>query len=140
MPLVSRPKTTEAFVRRVGSIVGERRISQAHPVRTLYSRDMWPKTLLWTREGKFPYAPDLVAWPGSTEEVAALVRLAADEGVPIIPFGGGSGVCGGVLPLYGGLTIDLKRMNRLLGLDPISGLADFECGILGQHLEDELEK
>jgi alkyldihydroxyacetonephosphate synthase len=101
---------------------------------------MWPKTLLWTREGKFPHAPDAVAWPETTEEVAALVRLCADEGVPLIPFGGGAGVCGGVVPVQGGLSLDLKRMKRLLSLDPESGTAEFECGIVGQHLEDALEQ
>lgn len=140
MPLVAAPRVNASFAQRVAAIVGEGRVSQAHPVRTLYSRDMWPKTLLWTAEGKFPHPPDLVAWPLNTEEVSAIVRLCAAEGVPVVPFGGGSGVCGGVVPVRGGVTLDLKRMNRLLSLDVESGLAHVEAGILGQHLEDELAK
>jgi alkyldihydroxyacetonephosphate synthase len=140
MTLVAAPRVPEPFVRRVAAIVGEGRVSQTPPVRALYSRDMWPKTLLWTREGSFPHPPDLVAWPESAAEVAAIVRLCASEGVPLVPFGGGGGVCGGVIPLRGGISLDLKRMNRLVSLDPESGTADFECGIIGQHLEDELAK
>jgi alkyldihydroxyacetonephosphate synthase len=140
MQLVPEPKVSASFARTIAGIVGNARVSQTHPVRTLYSRDMWPKTLLWTREGVFPHPPDLVAWPSSTEEVVAVVKACVAEGVPIVPFGGGSGVCGGVVPLRGGVSLDLKRMNRLLSLDAESGTAEFECGILGQHLEDELEK
>jgi alkyldihydroxyacetonephosphate synthase len=139
MPLAA-PRVPESFVRRVATLVGEAHVSQAQPARMLYSRDMWPKTLLWQSEGEFPHPPDLVAWPASTAEVAAVVRLSAEEGVPVVPFGGGSGVCGGVVPLRGGISLDLKRMNRFLSLDAESGLAEAECGILGQHLEDQLEQ
>jgi alkyldihydroxyacetonephosphate synthase len=140
MTLVAAPRVLEPFVRRVAAIVGEDRLSQTAPARALYSRDMWPKTLLWTREGSFPHPPDLVVWPESLEEVAALVRLCASEGVALVPFGGGGGVCGGVIPLRGGVTLDLKRMNRLVSFDPESATAEFECGIIGQHLEDELAR
>src|SRR5262245_66516188 len=103
MSLVAAPKVQESFLRRLTTILGEPRVSISHPVRMLYSRDMWPKTLLWTREGLFPHPPDVVAWPESVAEVAAVVRLCCDEGIPVVPFGGGSGVCGGVVPLQGGV-------------------------------------
>jgi alkyldihydroxyacetonephosphate synthase len=58
--------------------------------------------------------------------------------VPVIPYGGGSGIVGGALPLHGGLVLDLKRMNRLLGIDEVSLVASVEAGINGQILEDKL--
>ena len=139
MPLVAESHVSEAFVRQVAAIVGADRVSRADAARAIYGRDLWPKTQLWTRAGKWPYAPDLLAWPASTAEVAALVKLCVQESVPVVPFGGGGGVCGGVIPLRGGLTIDVKRMNRMLGVDPVSMTAEFEAGIIGQHLEDLLE-
>ena len=56
----------------------------------------------------------------STEEVAAVVRFCAAEGVPLVPFGAGSGVCGGVLPDRRTVILDLKRMRRLFDELPSS--------------------
>src|SRR5258706_2917332 len=139
MPLVAESHASESFTRKVAEIVGETHVSRAHTTRAMYGRDMWPKTLLWTRAGKWPYAPDLVAWPANTAEVAALVRLCAAEGVPIVPFGGGGGVCGGIIPLRGGLTIDVKRMNRLVSLRGKSITAEVEAGLLRRQLQDLLQ-
>ena len=139
MPLVSAPRIDAAFVRQLESIVGSGRVSQANVTRALYGRDCWPKTLLWTRQGRFPNAPDVVVWPETTAELSALVKACAESRIPLVPFGGGGGVCGGVIPLHRGVTIDVKRMNRFLTLDAESGIAEAEAGILGQHLEDALE-
>jgi alkyldihydroxyacetonephosphate synthase len=139
MPLTVPSRLDEPFARRLESIVGAERVSRADVTRALYGRDCWPKTLLWTKQGRFPYAPDVVVWPESTAHVADVIRACAEAKVAVVPFGGGGGVCGGVVPLRGGVALDLKRMNRFLSLDAASGVADFEAGILGQHLEDMLE-
>ena len=68
--------------------------------------------------GAAPHPPDAVVWPTSTEEVAEIVRAAGRANLPIVPFGAGSGVCGGAVPIRGGLVLDLKRMRRLLELEP----------------------
>src|SRR3954464_3873839 len=76
------------------------RVSTTPPDRVAYARDLWPRGLLGVAAGDVaPHPPDAVVWPTSTEEVAAIVKAAARSGTPIVPFGAGSGVCGGALPI-----------------------------------------
>jgi alkyldihydroxyacetonephosphate synthase len=122
-------------------IVGERRLSAREVDLTTYSRDMWPRLLLAVRDGTpLPHRPHLVVWPETVREVAAIVRVARAQGVPIVPYGGGSGVCGGAVPLFGGLTIDTKRMSELRAVDGDEMLCDVEAGINGERLERELAR
>ncbi|MGH2389481.1 MAG: FAD-binding oxidoreductase, partial [Chloroflexota bacterium] len=65
------------------------------------------------------HRPDLVALPRTTEEVAAILRLASSERVPVVTRGAGSGLAGGSVPLAGGIALALTRMNRIIELDQI---------------------
>src|SRR4051812_615678 len=117
------------------------RVSTTPPDRVAYARDLWPRGLLGVAAGDpAPHPPDAVVWPTSTAEVSDIVQAAQRAGTPIVPFGAGSGVCGGTLPIRGGLLIDLKRMRRLVELDERAAAATFEAGILGEHLEHELNR
>jgi alkyldihydroxyacetonephosphate synthase len=122
------------------SVLPEQRISQGPADRLIYSRDMWPKALLSVRDNKpSVHPPDYVVWPETTLEVAEIVRLAARHGAPLIPYGGGSGVCGGAMAIDGGgIVIDLKRMKAVLKVSPEDHLAAFQAGLNGQILEDQL--
>jgi alkyldihydroxyacetonephosphate synthase len=117
------------------------RVSTTPPDRVAYARDLWPRGLITLAGGNpAPHPPDAVAWPTSTDEVVAIVRAAARTGTPIVPFGAGSGVCGGTLPIRGGVVVDLKRMRAIVELDERAGAATVEAGILGEHLEHELNR
>ena len=61
--------------------------------------------------------PDVVVFPGSTAEVAAVVALAAELGVPVIPRGAGTNLSAGTIAHRGGIMLTLTRMNRLVELD-----------------------
>ena len=102
-------------------------------------RDLWR-----VRNGIIPYAPDYVCYPVSHDEVRALVDLAASHGAVLIPFGGGSNIAGCLEPTKDAgrtaVSVDLRLMNRLLHLDPESGTARFEAGVLGPDLEDRLNR
>ena len=63
------------------------------------------------------HAPDLVVFPRTTDEVAALVKLAQEFGVPFVGRGAGTGLSGGAIPREGGLMIAFARMNRILEVD-----------------------
>jgi alkyldihydroxyacetonephosphate synthase len=114
--------------------------SQSPVDRALYARDLWPRHHLAVRDGEIAaHEPSLVVWPRSTAEVAAIVRTAAAEGAPIAPFGAGSGVCGGTLPDRRTVVVDMKRMERIVGIDEARGILDVEAGAMGIRLEEDLE-
>lgn len=74
--------------------------------------------------------PDAVLFPRSTEEVVAIVRLAAELGIPLVGRGSGTGLSGGSVPRYGGWVIVFTRMNRILELDLDNERVVVEPGVL----------
>ncbi|MBI2909175.1 MAG: FAD-binding oxidoreductase [Chloroflexi bacterium] len=69
----------------------------------------------------------VVARPASAQEVASLLRLANDEGIPVFPRGGGTGLCGGAVPTENGIVLSLERMNGI-ALDKDNLMATVEAG------------
>jgi alkyldihydroxyacetonephosphate synthase len=95
--------------------------------------------------GEFPNPPDLVAYPESPEDVDAILNFCADEGAAAIPYGGGTSVVGGVEPRMredypAVVTVDLKRMDRVLEVDAISKAARIQAGATGPRLEEQLRE
>jgi alkyldihydroxyacetonephosphate synthase len=117
-------------------VVGEVVDAPAH--LGTYAHDWWPRLLMRRRAGAVLPAPDAVAAPTTREELVALVRWAHEHHVALVPFGAGTGVCGGAAPVAGAVTVDLKRLNRVLDLDEESGTVTVEPGVLAQTLEDHL--
>ena len=78
--------------------------------------------------------------PSTTEEVAQVVRLAYDERIPLVPYGGGTGVMGAVTPLQGGIAVDLKKMNRVVEINPQDRAATVEAGIVLADLNTALNE
>ena len=87
-----------------------------------------------------PADPLCVVLPASTEEVQKVVLLANEEKVPIIPYGGGSGLMGGAISLQPGIVIDLRRMNRVLEIDKEAQTARVQAGIVLESLEKRLNE
>jgi alkyldihydroxyacetonephosphate synthase len=109
--------------------------------RVAYARDLWPRHHLKVRAGRpADHKPEAIVWPASTEELAQLVRWARGARVPLVPFGAGSGVCGGVLPQPNALVVDLKRLARIRTLDRDAPLVAVEAGHMGVPLEQTLER
>ena len=115
------------------------RVSQADFDRIAYARDMWPLALLWIRQGRIPRPPDLVAWPKDEAEVAALVRTARAQKFALIPFGAGSGVCGGTWAVKGGVAMDLKRLDQIGEVDAQRRTVEVGAGAMGETLERTLD-
>lgn len=102
------------------------------------SRDTWVISVWRSMQATPPAPPACVVRPRSTEEVAAVVTYAARERVPVVPFGAGSGVCGGVLPDTNAIVIDLGAMRALRTIDGHNLLATAEAGLLGSEFEAAL--
>ncbi len=79
--------------------------------------------------------------PGSTEEVQAIVRLAGEYGVPLVPQGGNSGMVAGATPDASGnaLLLSLRRMNHVRTIDPASNQVTAEAGVILQNLHEAVE-
>jgi alkyldihydroxyacetonephosphate synthase len=93
------------------------------------------------RTGRIGVFPDGVAHPQRPDEIDELLDRARTWGAAAIPFGGGTSVVGHVNPQEGDtptVTIDMRRMNRLLDIDTESRLATFQAGISGPELEAQL--
>jgi len=105
-----------------------------------HAHDTWPLSLLLAHQGKLTNRPGCVVQPGDTEEVAKLLEYADRARVPVVPFGAGSGVCGGVLPSADSVVIDLRRMNELVEVDETDLTARVQAGMMGDHCEAALNE
>lgn len=94
-------------------------------------------------QGDFGAAPDWVAYPGSEDEVAAVLARCAEDRVAVVPFGGGTSVVGGVearaeAPCRGVVSLDLRRLDRVLEVDAVSRAARIQAGARGPVIEEQL--
>jgi D-lactate dehydrogenase (cytochrome) len=117
-----------SFAAELEALLGER-FSTAPSVLGLHARD----------ESRFaPREPDAVAFPASTEEVAEVVRIAARHEVPVIPWGAGSSLEGHVLPVHGGIALDLTGMDRVLEVNAEDLDCRVQAGVHRLALEKQL--
>jgi D-lactate dehydrogenase (cytochrome) len=80
--------------------------------------------------------PDAVVWPESTDDVAAVVSSANDRGVPVTPYAAGTSLEGNAVPVRGGITLDVSRMDEVLDVRPDDLQVDVQPGILGDDLNE----
>jgi alkyldihydroxyacetonephosphate synthase len=107
--------------------------------RVAYARDLWPRHHMAVRAGNVAeHRPGVIVWPRTKEEVTSLVRWACSAKVPLVPFGAGSGVCAGILPLENVVVVDMKRMVTWRRLDEGAPTIEVESGHMGLPLEEEL--
>ncbi len=95
--------------------------------------------------GEFDPAPDVVARPRDEDDVAAVLAWASDRRVAVVPFGGGTSVVGGVEGdvgegYAGVVSLDTRRMNRVLEVDPTSRTALIQAGATGPEIQDQLRE
>ena len=95
--------------------------------------------------GDFSSPPDYVAFPETQNEITSILDWASENNVAVIPYGGGSSVCGGVETNVGSdyagvISLDMKNINSILEIDKTSRTALIEGGILGPNLEAQLKE
>ncbi len=84
--------------------------------------------------------PDVVVLPETNEEVSAVVQVASQYDVPIVPRGMSTGLAGGAIPIRGGIVLSLTRMNRILEIDEENMIATVQAGVVTADLQAEVEK
>ncbi|MBS7287858.1 MAG: FAD-binding oxidoreductase, partial [Candidatus Freyarchaeota archaeon] len=103
-------------------------------VRFAYSRDWSPRPA-----GDYSM-PGVVVRPTSTDEVAEVVRVAYESGIPVVPFAGGTGMGGGAVPVEDCILIDTRGLNRILEIDKESMVVVTQAGVTVSALNEELAK
>ncbi len=124
----NKAATFDGLVAELRGLLGDR-VSTASAVRDQHGRD---------ESYHSPHPPDAVVFPATTEEVAAIVRACAARRTPIIPFGAGTSLEGGVAALTGGVCIDTRRMDRILRISPEDMDVTVEAGVTRKRLNSDL--
>ena len=103
-------KLTPELLGQLSDIVGRENVITDREKLLPYSHDELPGV-------RYHTLPDAALKSGSTEEVAAIMSLANSNLLPVTPRGAGTGLCGGAVPLCGGIVLSLERMNQILEYD-----------------------
>ena len=124
---------TDTVIEELRKIVGKGNVITDGEKLETYSHDE-------TEARVYGHNPDVAVLPCSTEEVAAIVKLANRELIPITPRGAGSGLSGGAIPEFGGIVISLEKMNRLIELDRENMAAVVEAGMVTNDFAKAVEE
>ena len=116
------PVTSE-IIDQLKQIVGARNVYADEERMEAYSHDE-------TNKAAYGHMPEVVVMPTTTQEVAAIVKLANREYIPITPRGAGSGLSGGAIPIFGGILLSVEKMNKIVEIDYPNMMLTAEAGIV----------
>jgi alkyldihydroxyacetonephosphate synthase len=131
----------QRFLSKLHSFLAPDQISDDRKERVIHAYGKGFRDLFRLRRGSAAGAPDLVVYPESEHEVCLLLRAAAEREVVVIPFGGGSNISGCLERMENKrmcVSLDMRRMRRVLAVDTRSCTARIEAGIFGPDLEEQL--
>lgn len=135
-------RLTEHLREALVAVVGAEHVRTDDAVRLRRSGGKSTPDLLLRRAGKADSAPDAVVLPADHDQVQRLLEVCSAERIAVVPFGGGTSVVGGVTPVRDGfsavITLDLRRLDRLVSFDPVSLTAVLEAGVRGPRAEELL--
>src|SRR5450631_1556357 len=133
MSVVDRPAaaTVADGKQALTDLLGADRVATGEDVLSQHAHD----------ESFHPEArPDAVVWPRSIDEAAAIVRVAAARRLPIVPFGAGTSLEGHVAALAGGISVDMREMNRISNLSLENLDVQVEAGVTRRQLDTKLRQ
>jgi len=110
----------DSIIKEIAAVVGSEHTLAGEEDRWTYAYDATDLTAL----------PDLVVFPGSAEEIAAIVKLANRHRFPVVPRGAGTGRAGGSVPVQGGVVLVMTRLTRILEINPEDLVAVVEPGVV----------
>ena len=136
------PRLPDAARERIAAAVGVENVRDDREARVSHAVGRSYPDLVRLRSGDGSSAPDAVLLPGSAERVRTLLAACAEHRVAVVPFGGGTSVVGGVEPVSDGfegiVSIDLRRLDRVVSIDRTSLTARLEAGLNGPQVEGAL--
>jgi glycolate oxidase len=124
---------TPAIVQELKKIVGDQYVIYDDPERLeVFSHDETP--------GNYVAMPAAAVRPRTAEEIAAIMKLANRENIPVTPRGAGSGLSGGAVPLYGGIVLSVDRMNSIIEVDQKNMMVVVEPGMVANDINEHLQQ
>jgi len=121
---------TPTIAAELRAIVGDSCVIYGEPERMLdYAHDE-------VAGEEYAHMPEVVVKPGDAAQIAAIMRLANRECIPVTPRGAGSGLSGGAVPVFGGILLSLERMNRILEIDLANMVAVVEPGVITNDIDE----
>lgn len=102
------------------------------------SRDWWPQAMIWALDGQVAAKAAAVVQPTNADQVAAILAVCNETGIPVTAAAGRSGVCGASVPVHGGVVLDLCGLTGIVDVDHTSLVLDVLPGTFGDHLEHTL--
>ena len=128
---------------RFEGVVGAEYVRDDHATRVSHAAGRSVPDLLRLRSGDVPYAPDVVIYPASAQDVDALLAICHEERIAVVPFGGGTSVVGGIDAFRDDfescVCISLARLDRIIRIDRESLTVTVEAGVFGPDLERDLQ-
>ncbi len=123
-------KIKHSDIEKIKEIVGSDNVFTEEETRNIYGSDE-------TENFKFP--PEVVVKPTDTQQVSNILKLTNENNIPVTPRGGGTGLSGGALPVYGGICLSMEKFNRIIEIDEKNFQAVVEPGVVTQTFQQELE-
>ncbi len=120
----------QAILGDMGSPPGRAKVVRTESVLEQHGRDFTYHA---------PHLPHAVVYPESAVEVQTIVQFAADHDIPLVPFGVGSSLEGHVIPIKGGISLDMSRMNRILEFRPGDFIVRVEPGVTRSQLNEAMQ-
>lgn len=127
-------KITPAIIEELKNILGDRFvIYEDHDKIEPYSHDQ-------VMEKEYARMPEVVVKPRTAQEIAAILKLANREMIPVTPRGAGSGLSGGAVPLHGGILLSVERMNSILEIDSENLVVVAEPGVVTNDINEKVKE
>lgn len=141
-PAIPEPKAAPGLLAELRSALSEDQISQEPKVRLRHGHGHTQADMFAIKHGRLPRVPDVVVYPTDEDQVVAVVEAAKRHGASIIPFGGGTNVTEALrCPADEQrviVSLDTRRMNRILWIDPINRMACIQAGAVGRTIMKQL--
>ena len=121
---------------QLAELIGTEQVAADAEILAAHRFDRWCLKHWQDWQGEALDAPACVVRPRDSKDVQSVVRFAAEHNIPIVPWGLGSGVCGGVEPRPDQILIDMSAMDQVLSIDEENLLLTVEAGINGLIAEE----
>ena len=129
--LIDFNKVTEKILAQLESIVGEKYVFTDEDAKEKYGRD---------ETEDLCFLPEVIVKPANANEISAILKLCNGEKIPVTPRAAGTGLSGGALPVHGGISLSVERLNKIILIDERNSQVTVEPGVITQVLQEAVRE